>query len=253
MKIDLHLGDCLDLMPSIADASVDAVICDPPYGTTRNQWDAVIDLPSMWRQLQRLVKPGGAIVFTACQPFASVLVASNLRMFRHDWVWRKNKATGHLNAKRMPMRAHEGIFVFCERAPTYNPQMSEGHAPVNAFYTRRNGDNYGAGTKAAGGGSTTRYPRSVIDFAVVNNDDPARSHPTQKPLSLMEYLVRTYTNEGDVVLDFAMGSGTTGVACRNAARSFIGMEYDPAHFATARDRILASNDNAATISLAAAG
>lgn len=234
----------MDVMRYMPAASVDAVIADPPYGTTRNAWDAVIPLEQMWEQLRRIVKPGGAIVFTASQPFSSALVMSNPGWFRHDWVWRKNKATGHLNAKRAPMRQHEGIYVFCERAPTYHPQMTDGHRPVNAFYTRRNGDNYGAGTKSAGGGATTRYPRSVIDFAVVNNDDPGRTHPTQKPLEMMEYLVLTYTNPGDVVLDFAMGSGTTGVACANTGRLFVGMENDADHFATADARITQAYEHA---------
>lgn len=229
--------DALVAMASLDADSVDAVVCDPPYGTTRNPWDAVIPFEPMWEQLRRVVKPGGAIVLTASQPFASALLMSNPRWFRHDWVWRKNKSTGHLNAKRGPMRQHESVLVFCERAPIYRPQLTEGHPPVNAFYTRRNGDNYGAGFEASGGGATTRYPRSVIDFAVVNNDDPIRVHATQKPVDLMAYLLRTYTNEGDVVLDFAMGSGTTGEACATTGRGFIGIDSDPLIFKVAESRL----------------
>lgn len=237
MKLDLRLGDCLELLRSIPDCSVDLVACDPPYGTTRNAWDAVIALPAMWAELRRIVKPHGAIVLTASQPFASALVMSNPAWFRHEWIWTKNKATGHLNAKRAPMKAHESVLVFSCKAPAYYPQMTAGHKPVNAFYTRSNGSNYGEGDQAAGGGSTLRYPRSVQEFAVVNNDDPEKVHPTQKPLPLMEYLVRTYSQPGDTVLDFAMGSGTTGVACMTTARKFIGMEKDADYFQIASDRI----------------
>lgn len=240
----LHAGDCLELFDQIEDGSVDAVICDPPYGTTRNAWDSVIPLDAMWAALRRIVKPRGPIVFTASQPFVSALVMSNPDWFRHEWIWHKNKASGHLNAKRAPMKAHESVLVFASGAPTYFPQMTGGHKPMNAYYTSHNGSNYGDGERMTGGGSTLRYPRSVLEFPVVNNDDPSKVHPTQKPLELMEYVVRTYTEAGEIVLDFAMGSGTTGVACRRLDRGFIGFESDPIHFANAEMRIKASNDNA---------
>lgn len=241
----LWLGDCLDLLREIPAGSVDLAACDPPYGTTRNAWDAVIPLDAMWKELRRIMKPNGAIVLTASQPFASALVMSNPAWFRHEWIWQKNKATGHLNAKRAPMKAHESVLVFSSKAPAYYPQMTTGHAPVNAFYTRDNGSNYGAGNHTAGGGATTRYPRSVQDFAVVNNDDPAKVHPTQKPVAIMEYLVQTYSLPGDTVLDFAMGSGTTGVACMTTGRKFIGMEKDAAYFQAASERIRAAASPAA--------
>lgn len=240
MKFKLHQGDCIEVMRGLPDAIVDAVICDPPYGTTRNAWDAVIPLEPMWQELRRIVKPGGAMIFTASQPFSSALVMSNPSDFRHEWVWRKNKSTGHLNANRAPMKLHELVLVFCDRAPKYAPQMTYGHPPVNAFYTRHNGRNYGNGAMSAGGGSTQRYPTSIQDFSVVNNDDPNKRHPTQKPIELMEYMVRTYTNTSDTVLDFAMGSGSTGVACMRSGRGFIGIEIDEEQFAYAQIRIAAS-------------
>lgn len=174
---------------------------------------------------------------TASQPFSSALVMSNPEWFRHEWIWHKNKSSGHLNAKRAPMKAHESVLIFCEESPHYCPQMTTDHAPVNAFYTRRNGDNYGAGDKASGGGATTRYPRSVVEFSVVNNDDQERIHPTQKPVELMEYLLHTYTNKNDVVLDFAMGSGTTIIACLKSGRRFVGIEKNADYFMAASARI----------------
>lgn len=233
----LYQGDCIDVMRALPQQSIDVVVCDPPYGATRNAWDAVIPFDVMWNALGRLVKPSGAIVLTAAQPFASALVMSNPAWFRHEWIWHKNKATGHLNAKRGPMRAHESVLVFSQRAPTYYPQMTSGHKPVNAFYTRRNGSNYGQGDQAAGGGSTLRYPRSVQEFAVVNNDDPGKVHPTQKPLALMEYLVLTYSQPGDTVLDFAMGSGTTGAACMMTGRDFVGIDLAAEYVEISRQRL----------------
>lgn len=235
--VQLLRGDCLDLMQTIPAASVDMVMSDPPYGTTRNAWDSVISLADMWECFRRVVKPEGAIVLTASQPFSSALVMSNPSWFRHEWIWRKNKSSGHLNANRAPMKVHETVLVFAKRAPRYRPQLITWHKPVNKFYTRHNGDNYGSGDGASGGGSMQRYPVTVQDFAVVNNDDPGRYHPTQKPIALMEYLIRTYTNEGDTVLDNCMGSGTTGVAARQAGRRFIGIERDEKYFDICVERI----------------
>jgi site-specific DNA-methyltransferase (adenine-specific) len=234
----LHLGDCLDVMRTMPAASVDAVIADPPYGTTRNAWDSVIDLEQMWEQLRRIVKPGGAIVFTASQPFTSALVMSNPRWFRHDWVWEKGNASGFLNAKRAPLRAHESVLVFCAGSPTYNPQMTHGHARKTTKRKTVGSECYGEGKQLTVYDSTSRYPRSVQFFS--SDKQRSKLHPTQKPLALMEYLVLTYTNPGQVVLDFTMGSGTTGAACARTGRQFIGMEDDPAHFATAEARIAAA-------------
>lgn len=233
MKI-LH-GDCLALMASIPDGSVDMILCDLPYGTTQNKWDAIIPFGPMWEQYARICK--GPIVLTASQPFTSALVMSNPKWFRHEWVWEKNKASGHLNAKRRPMRAHEDVLVFSEKAFKYNPQMTEGHKPGN--YAKRVGYSpcYGAQVSTEYGGATVRYPRTVQKFDILNNDSPEKTHPTQKPVALMEYLIRTYSNEGDTVMDNCMGSGTTGVACANTGRDFIGMEKYPIYFAAAKARI----------------
>lgn len=174
---------------------------------------------------------------TAIQPFASTLVGSQVRHFRHEWIWEKNKATGHLNAKRAPMRAHELVLVFAKAAPLYQPQMTDGHEPGHAATRRAFTPNYGAQRPTSYGGSTQRYPRSVLRFPIVNNDDPGKVHPTQKPEGLMAYFVRTYAPEGGTVLDFAMGSGTTGVAAVNTGRNFIGIERDPGYFEIAERRI----------------
>lgn len=228
MSYRLIHGDCLELMRELPDASVDMVLCDLPYGTTQNKWDAVIPFDALWREYERICT--GAIVLTASQPFSSALVMSRADWFRYAWVWEKSAATGHLNAKRMPMKLHEDILVFSKRTAPYNPQ---GLVPFNKV-TRRgnNGTNFGAsGTENFQ--EFTNYPRSILRFA----GDPKSVHPTQKPAALMEYLIRTYTNEGDTVLDNCMGSGTTGVACANTGRRFIGMELDADYFEIARKRV----------------
>lgn len=233
-------GDCLSEMPRLQDGSVDLVLCDPPYGTTRNAWDAVIPFAPMWAEIWRLC-PLGAVVLTASQPFSSALVMSQAASFRHEWIWEKNKASGHLNAKKQPLKAHEQVLVFGKSAPAYYPQMTDGHEPGHFATQRTYTPNYGAQVPTEYGGSTKRYPRSVQKVPVVNNDSPERFHPTQKPTDLMEYLIQTYSRPGAVVLDFAMGSGTTGVACVNTGRSFIGIEKDPAYFDIAQARIAAAS------------
>lgn len=240
--INLMCGDCLELMKDIPDGIVDMVLADPPYGTTQCRWDSIIPFEPMWKQLERITKDNSAIVMTASQPFTSALVMSNPKMFKYDWVWIKNKSTGFLNAKKMPLRNKEDILVFYKHPPIYNPQKTFGHKPVNS-YTKNTSDGETVGkTKIgiSGGGSTERYPKSCIEIPVVNQDgtnDGGRFHPTQKPVALMEYLIKTYTNEGDTVLDFAMGSGTTGVAAKKLGRGFIGIELDEAYFQIARGRI----------------
>jgi len=234
MTFELHNGDCLTLMRALPDASVDMVMCDLPYGTTQNKWDSVIDLTALWAEYKRVCR--GAIVLTAQTPFDKVLGVSNIGMLRYEWVWEKNIATGFMNAKKMPMKAHENVLVFYENLPTYNPQFSAGQP----YATKRKGnvdtgENYGqVGIKKRTDtvNDGRRYPRTVFKF-----DRETGLHPTQKPVALMEYLVRTYTNEGDVVLDNCMGSGTTGVACMNTGRRFIGMEMDAGYFAIAQGRI----------------
>lgn len=232
----LRRGDCLELMRDLPDKSVDLILCDLPYGTTQNKWDVVIPFDDLWREYSKVCR--GPVVLTASQPFTSALVMSNAKHFRHNWVWRKTAATGHLNAKRMPMKQHEDVLVFCGGNPTYNPQ---GLVPYNKV-TRRggNGTNFGESGKE-NFQEWTNYPRSVLEFA----NDAKTVHPTQKPVPLMEYLIRTYTNEGDTVLDNCMGSGTTGVACMNTGRRFIGMELDSDYFRIARRRISEAYKNRA--------
>ena len=229
-KTQLIHGDCLEEMGNIPDASVDMVMTDPPYGTVRCKWDSVIPFEPMWDQLERIVKPNGAIVMTASQPFTSALGASNLPWLRYSWVWKKSAATGHLNAKRMPMADAEDVLVFYQKQPAYNPQ---GLVPLNKEVRRGgNGGCYGDSGKS-NFQEWTNYPRRVQEFP----SESRTKHPTQKPVALMEYLIKTYTNEGETVLDFTMGSGTTGVACVNLNRNFIGIELDDNYFKIAKERI----------------
>lgn len=265
--IDLMHGDCLDLLQKVPAGSVDLILADLPYGTTMCAWDSIIPLTwhikydgktyylnqalergfsfayfeqnkkqGLWEQYLRVAKENAAIVLTAAQPFTSQLVMSNPDLFRYDLVWEKTHATGHLNAKKMPLRAHESVLVFYRKLPTYNPQKTTGHKRKTA--TKR-----GDKTTVYGGqtfdevkyDSTDRYPRSVQVFA--SDKQKTALHPTQKPVDLMRYLIRTYSNEGDMVLDNCMGSGTTGLAAKIEGRSFIGMEMDKKHFDTACSRI----------------
>lgn len=230
MTYKLIHGDCLEEMARLLDGCVDMVLTDPPYGTTACRWDSVIQFEPMWAQLKRLTKKNGAIVLTASQPFTSALVMSNVKMFKYCWVWEKSKATGHLNAKRMPMKIHEDVLVFSDGGHQYCPQDLK---PYGKTVKRgNNGDNFGkSGTENFQ--EWTNYPRSILKFPL----DSKTTHPTQKPVALMEYLIKTYTNEGDTVLDFTMGSGTTGIACKNLNRSFIGIERDADYFKIAQERI----------------
>lgn len=237
MKHTLLHGDCLEVMATIPDNSIDMVMTDPPYGTTACKWDSIIPLEPMWEQLKRITKPKGAIVMTASQPFTSILVASNLKMFRQSLVWEKNKSTGHLNAKKTHMRAHEDIVIFYSKLPTYSPQMGEGTAYSNHHKAGDSGECYGDVAESRRNNVKTRYPRSVIKFDV----DMKPVHPTQKPVALMEYLIKTYTNEGETVLDFTMGSGTTWVAALQTGRNFIGIEKGNKYFQIATDCINAVN------------
>lgn len=232
--INIMQGDCLELMHSVPDKSVDMVLCDLPYETTRNEWDFQVHLPDLWKQYNRICR--GAIVLTAQTPFDKVLGASNLKMLRYEWIWEKTHPTGHLNAKKAPMKAHENVLVFYSRFPTYNPQKTSGHPRKTAVKRVDLTPNYGKQDFAPiPYDSTERYPRSVLVFP--SDKQRSKLHPTQKPLALMEYMVKTYTNEGDTVLDNCMGSGTTGEACRNLNRNFIGMEKDPTYFSIAEQRI----------------
>jgi site-specific DNA-methyltransferase (adenine-specific) len=233
-------GDCLEEMQSIESGSVDMVLSDPPYGTTACKWDSIIPLEPMWKQLKRIIKPNGAIVMTASQPFTTKLISSNYKMFKHSLVWVKTLASNFAQAKKQHLKKHEDIVVFYRKQCTYNPQMEKGKPYV---------DKRKSGNRNASVGSDinvkrtpienkgTRYPSSVQKFSNGNNGNV---HPTQKPVPLMEYLIKTYTNEGETVLDFTMGSGTTGVACKNLNREFIGIEKDEKYFNIAKDRINAT-------------
>lgn len=237
--INLMQGDCLERMKEIPDGSVDMILTDPPYGTTACKWDSIIPLAPMWEQLKRIIKPNGAIVMTASQPFTSVLVGSNLKMFKYDWVWQKPKGTGHLNAKKQPMRDKEDILVFYSKQCTYNPQKTRGKpykdkAGKDHTSSSSMTDSYGMYTNKREDNNGFRYPKQVQNFPVVER---GTLHPTQKPVALMEYLIKTYTNESETVLDFTMGSGTTGVACKNLNRKFIGIELDENYFNIAKTRI----------------
>jgi DNA modification methylase len=236
MSLILHEGDCLDIMSAIPNYSIDMILCDLPYEiTARNRWDKIIPFAPLWGQWKRIRRPGCVIISTAVQPFTSMLVASNLEEFRYTLVWEKSNATGFLNAKKMPLRAHEDIVVFYDKLPTYNPQKTFGHVRKT---TKRRGtktSNYGEANQLSDYDSTERYPKSVLKFA--SDKQKSSLHPTQKPLALMEYLIRTYTNEGDTVLDNCMGSGTTGLACLNTNRDFIGIEKDPMYFKIAKERL----------------
>lgn len=241
-NIELLQGDCLELLKDIPDGSIDMILCDLPYGTTQNKWDTIIPLKPLWEQYRRVIKKNGAIVLFSQQPFTSTLISSNPDWFRYEWIWQKTHPKGHLNAKKMPMRAHENVLVFYKKLPTYNPQKTTGHKRkvARTTYTRVDEGKscYGKEIRDTLYDSTERYPLDVQLFS--NADQSNKLHPTQKPLSIMEYFVKTYTNAGDTVLDNCMGSGTTGVACVNTGRNFIGMELEPEYFDIATQRITAA-------------
>ena len=224
----LILGECLEQMKNIPDHSIDMILADPPYGTTACKWDSIIPLEPMWEQLKRVIKPNGAIVMTAAQPFTSVLVCSNMGAFKYQWVWVKNLKTGNLNAKRMPMGGHEDVVVFCAGSPTYNPQKRKRTTEVKAGNKRNSTTSvYGKQREIyIDNQSDMINPDTVINGINCVHSSEGRIHPTQKPVDLMEYLIKTYTNEGEIVLDFSMGSGTTGIAAYNTGRNFIGIELD---------------------------
>lgn len=238
--ISLYKGDCLDLMTNIKDKSIDMILCDLPYGTTNCKWDVIIPLDKLWEHYSRIIKDNGAILLFAQTPFDKILGCSNLKWLRYEWIWEKTQATGHLNANKMPMKAHENILVFYKKLPKYNPQKTEGHNPVNTYTkyiaTQNNTEIYGkTGKELKGGKNTDRYPRSIQIFS--SDKQKSKLHPTQKPIALCEYLIKTYTNENDLVLDNCMGSGTSGVACKNLNRNFIGIEIDGKHYETAKKRL----------------
>ena len=233
--INLMLGDCLERMKEIESGSVDMILTDPPYGTTACKWDSIIPLEPMWAELKRIIKPNGAIVLFGSEPFSSVLRIGNIKQYKYDWIWKKTRPSGSMLAKKQPLRNTENISVFYRSPPSYNPQMSEvkrvvenkrtvdkGAIVGNQMLTRKF-DNKGLA-----------YPRTVLEF---KNPNHKSLHPTQKPVALMKYLIKTYTNESETVLDFTMGSGSTGVAAKNLNRKFIGIELDETYFNIAKTRI----------------
>ena len=224
-------GDCLDIMPALKEESADLFLTDLPFGTTQSPWDSVIPYTPLWSNIERLIKKNGCIVLFAKSPFDKALASSNMKLYKYEWIWEKNKASGHLNTSIMPMQAHENILVFYKSPPTYNPQMTDGHKPMNYAMTHHTSSVYGDGKSIANqAGSTERHPRSVLYFPVVNNDDSERCHPNQKPVPLLEYLIKTYTNKGDRVIDCTAGSGSVGVACMNTKREFVLIEKEKEYF-----------------------
>ena len=233
-QIKLLKGDCLELMKDIPNKSIDAIIADLPYGTTRAKWDSILDLDLLWKQYERIIKPNGAIILFGSQPFTTTLINSNIKDFKYSLVWDKKMKVGMMNCKRMPLRQHEDIMVFYKKQPTYNPQMTKGKMRNKKISPTKDFEVYGQITPIDNF-NDDYYPSSILEFS--NANQKAKSHTTQKSLELMEYLVKTYTNEGDMVLDNCMGSGTTGVACVNTNRGFIGMELDDKYFEIAKERI----------------
>lgn len=223
-------------MKDIPDKSIDMILCDLPYGTTRNKWDSVISFAELWGGYNRIIKENGAVVLFSQMPFTVALVNSNQKMFRYEWIWQKPQGSGFLNSHKMPLKAHENVCVFYKKSPTYNPQMKPGK-PYSGKVSERNlsSTNYGDAKVRTplAVNYEGRFPTDVIEF----QRDAKGLHPTQKPVALLEYLIKTYTNEGETVLDNCMGSGSTGVACINTGRNFIGMELDEMYFSIAKERI----------------
>ena len=232
MELDkIYNEDCLDGMKRIPDGSVDAIICDMPYGTTRNAWDSVIPLDKLWAQYKRIAKKNAAICLFAQTPFDKVLGCSNIEWLKYEWVWEKEMGTGFLNSKKMPLKIHENILVFYKELPIYNPQFTKGYPYI--IHCKGHSSNYGEQAGAVVVNDGKRYPNSIIEFS----RDSDSFHPTQKPVDLLRYLIRTYSNEGDTILDNCMGSGTTAVACIKEKRHFIGFELNQEYFEKACKRI----------------
>ena len=226
-------GDCLELMKDIPDKSIDMILCDLPYGTTQAKWDEIIPFDNLWDIYNRVIKDNGAIVLFGSEPFSSKLRMSNLKMYKYDWIWQKPNGTGFLNAKKQPLRVYENICVFYKKQPTYNPQMRKGEPYIwnskrgqSESYNKHDEINH----KIENAGE--RFPVNILDFKQERG-----LHPNQKPIELLEYLINTYTHEGEVILDNTMGSGSTGVAAMNLHRKFIGIELDEKYFEIASNRI----------------
>lgn len=238
--VTLWRGNCLELMKDIPDKSVDMVLCDLPYGTTQNKWDKKLDLTRLFFEYNRIIKANGAIALFSQMPFSCDLINANRKFFRYEWIWEKGHPGGFLNAHKMPLRSHENILVFYKKIATYHPQFTQGKP-----YRRKSSDkiattNYGRFSPIETHSDGKRYPKDIIQFNTPKNifgKNTGKFHPTQKPVNLLEYLIKTYTNEGETVLDNCMGSGSTGVACVNTNRNFIGIELDENYFQIAKNRI----------------
>lgn len=232
-KIQLLQGNCLELMKEIPDKSIDMTLTDPPYGLVQCKWDKKIPLDLLWKQYNRIIKDNGAIVLFSQMPFTSELVMSNIKHFKYMWIWYKHYCRGFLNAKKQPLRKTENICVFYKKQCTYNPQMKKGKLRQKGASSKQRGC-YGK-YNTVKTVNDMYYPTDILDFAGVPNNE--LQHPTQKPVDLLEYLIKTYTNEGETVLDNCCGSGSTGVSCVNTSRNFIGMELDKKYFEIAKERI----------------
>ena len=233
---ELWNGDCLELMNNIPDKSIDMILCDLPYGTTKCKWDIVIPFDKLWEQYNRIIKDKGAILLFGSEPFSSKLRISNLRMYKYDWIWKKTKAQGFLNSKKMPLKDYENICVFYKRLPVYNPQgIIYGNFQNDRKSKYSKGEDIYGKEKEFGISHMSNFPKQIIEFS--NPSGKGQLHPTQKPVDLLEYLIKTYTQDGEVILDNCMGSGSTGVACKNLNRNFIGIELDENYFNIAKERI----------------
>ena len=233
---ELWNGDCLELMNNIPDKSIDMILCDLPYGTTKCKWDIVIPLDKLWEQYNRIIKDKGAILLFGSEPFSSKLRISNLRMYKYDWIWKKTKAQGFLNSKKMPLKDYENICVFYKRLPVYNPQgIIYGNFQNDRKSKYSKGEDIYGKEKEFGISHMSNFPKQIIEFS--NPSGKGQLHPTQKPVDLLEYLIKTYTQDGEVILDNCMGSGSTGVAALNLHRKFVGMELNENYFNIAKERI----------------
>ena len=242
MSYKLYNGDCLEIMDKLIEegVKVDAIITDPPYGTTACKWDSVIPFDEMWKRLNKLIKDNGAVVLFGSEPFSSALRMSNIKNYKYDWIWNKGRGTDFLNAKRKPLACYEIISIFYSKLPTYNPQYWYS-TPYNKRLVKHSNNTmqcYGkTGDVITGSLDGKRYPLNIININKLSNGNKNRVHPTEKPIELMVYLIKTYTNEGDLVLDFTMGGGSTGVACLKTNRDFIGIEKDEKYFNMAKNRM----------------
>lgn len=234
----IYNQDCIEGMKRIPDKSIDMILADLPFGTTKNEWDKIIPFIPLWEQYERIIKDNAAIVLFGQQPFTSKLINSKLELFRYEWIWQKTKSTGFMNAKKMPLKSHENILVFYKKLPTYNPQDIKTGIAIKTGRSRKgNSRNYG---KTGCGNpdyiqTTSNYPKDIITFS--NPSNKGHLHPNQKPIALLEYLIKTYTNEGDIVLDNCIGSGSTAVACVNTNRNFIGFEISKDYCEIAERRV----------------